>query len=190
VHAQSEDDEYDEDEGVRQFRLGAIKDRPPIFEPDAIHDILEDIAWTREAAWVETQSVTGDEPTAVGDCNDDIQRELAFYNQVRVKGWAGGVVTVRGSNQSLHGLCCVSHAQWRSQAVSRAPAKRAKPPLPPRVQALAGAHSAVAQFEGLGVAWMRPRDFYAESVKSDAHMAKVKEQFMYEQRQIEEAEQR
>ena len=81
IFVQSEDED-DEDPGVGHFRLENIKDRPPIFEPEAIHDALEDIAWTRDAHWVETQVVSSEEPTVVEDCNDDIQRELAFYNQV------------------------------------------------------------------------------------------------------------
>lgn len=58
------------------------------------------------------------------------------------------------------------------------------------VQALAAAKVGVAEFEQRGIDWLRPPDYYAENVKSDGHMAKVKEQFMYEQKLIEEAEQR
>ena len=38
--------------------------------------------------------------------------------------------------------------------------------------------------------WSRPTDYYAEMVKSDGHMAKIKEQLMHEQRRIEESEER
>lgn len=41
-----------------------------------------------------------------------------------------------------------------------------------------------------GVAWKRPTDYYAEMVKSDGHMRKVKDQLMYQQRQIDQAEER
>ena len=58
------------------------------------------------------------------------------------------------------------------------------------MQALEGAQAAVSKFESFGVKWLRPPDYYAENVKSDGHMAKVKEQYMYEQKQIEEADQR
>ena len=58
------------------------------------------------------------------------------------------------------------------------------------MQAYESAHAAIEKFEELGVSWMRPPDYYAENVKSDGHMAKVKEQYMYEQKMIEEAEQR
>ena len=57
-------------------------------------------------------------------------------------------------------------------------------------QGCAAAHEAIKRFSEQGAAWHRPADYYAESVKSDGHMAKVKQQLMYEQRLIEEAEQR
>ena len=59
-----------------------------------------------------------------------------------------------------------------------------------RAQALAAAQRGVAQLETAGVLWRRPADYYAEMVKSDDHMLKVKEQLMFEQRQIEETAQR
>lgn len=58
------------------------------------------------------------------------------------------------------------------------------------MQALEAAKSAIGRFEAAGAAWRRPTDYYAEMVKSDEHMAKVKEQLLFEQRQIEAAEQR
>ncbi len=57
-------------------------------------------------------------------------------------------------------------------------------------QALAAAQRGVTQLEAAGVSWRRPADYYAEMVKSDDHMLKVKEQLMFEQRQIEETAQR
>jgi rRNA-processing protein EBP2 len=57
-------------------------------------------------------------------------------------------------------------------------------------QGRAAAQEAIRQFEGARVVWHRPADYYAESVKSDGHMAKVKQQLMHEQQLIEEAEQR
>jgi rRNA-processing protein EBP2 len=57
-------------------------------------------------------------------------------------------------------------------------------------QGEAAARDAITRFSAAGAPWRRPPDYYAESVKSDAHMAKVKGQLMHEQRLIEEAEQR
>lgn len=39
--------------------------------------------WTEEAAWDETLALTSDAPVALQNTEDDLERELAFYNQVR-----------------------------------------------------------------------------------------------------------
>ena len=49
---------------------------------------------------------------------------------------------------------------------------------------------AIAKMEAAGVPWRRPPDYYAEMVKTDDHMLKVREQLAFEQKQIEEAGQR
>lgn len=123
----------DEDAGVS----GAGADREPIYDADGMHERLEDIAWTEEAAWEETQAITSTASCQVENVDDDLSRELAFYNQ-----------------------------------------------------ALDAAKEAVKRFQSSGRPWLRPPDYYAEMVKSDEHMAKVREQLLYEQRQIEEAEER
>ena len=46
----------------------------------------------------------------------------------------------------------------------------------------------MGKLDAAGIAWQRPPDYYAEMVKSDAHMGRIKEQLVYEQRQIEQAE--
>jgi hypothetical protein len=59
-----------------------------------------------------------------------------------------------------------------------------------RLQALAGAKAGIQRLQEAGVAWLRPHDYYAEMVKSDGHMARIKQQLVYEQKQIEEADER
>ena len=44
--------------------------------------------------------------------------------------------------------------------------------------------------EAASTPWQRPPDYYAEMIKSDEHMAKVKQQLMHEQEQMEAVEQR
>ena len=44
----------------------------------------------------------------------------------------------------------------------------------------------MGRFEEAGISWQRPTDYYAEMVKSDDHMTRVKEQLMFERNQIEE----
>lgn len=57
-------------------------------------------------------------------------------------------------------------------------------------QALEAAQEAIRRFEGAGYAWRRPADFYADMVKSDDHMTRVKQQLVHEQKAISEMEQR
>lgn len=57
-------------------------ERQSIYNTDAMHDKLEDISWSTEQPWVETQVITHAEPTLVDNVDDDLARELAFYNQV------------------------------------------------------------------------------------------------------------
>ena len=46
-----------------------------------IHDKLEDISWER-ATFLDTQALVCRTEDQVHDVNDDLQRELCFYNQV------------------------------------------------------------------------------------------------------------
>jgi rRNA-processing protein EBP2 len=88
--------------------------------------------------WIEGLVIESTEQgTEIQDVEDDIEREMGFYNQARL-----------------------------------------------------AAFQAVSRFESEAVIWRRPSDYMAEMVKSDGHMAKVKEQLLHEQQVIEEAEQR
>ena len=64
------------------------------------------------------------------------------------------------------------------------------PSLLAGLQALGAAQAAIRRFEKAGTKWQRPPDFYAEMVKSDQHMARVKEQLMHEQQNMEQADER
>ena len=55
---------------------------------------------------------------------------------------------------------------------------------------MAAARSAAGKLEAAGTKWLRPPDYYAEMVKSDEHMARVKQQLMHEQAEIAGAEER
>ncbi|XP_038876320.1 probable rRNA-processing protein EBP2 homolog [Benincasa hispida] len=57
-------------------------------------------------------------------------------------------------------------------------------------QALQGARMALEKFQSLGLPFLRPSDYYAEMVKTDTHMQKVKGRLLSEQRKMEEAEER
>lgn len=55
---------------------------------------------------------------------------------------------------------------------------------------MTAARSAAGKLEAAGTKWLRPPDYYAEMVKSDEHMARVKAQLMHEQGEIESAQER
>lgn len=57
-------------------------------------------------------------------------------------------------------------------------------------QALEGTRQAFGKFQKIGVPFLRPSDYYAEMVKTDSHMEKVKGRLLVEKRKIEEAEER
>lgn len=57
-------------------------------------------------------------------------------------------------------------------------------------QALQGTRMALEKFQSLGLPFLRPSDYYAEMVKTDTHMEKVKGRLLSEQRKMEEAEER
>ncbi|KAJ9139977.1 hypothetical protein P3X46_030665 [Hevea brasiliensis] len=57
-------------------------------------------------------------------------------------------------------------------------------------QALGGTRQAFEKLESMGLPFLRPPDYYAEMVKSDAHMEKVKGRLLAEKRNIEESEER
>ncbi|GMI99551.1 hypothetical protein like AT3G22660 [Hibiscus trionum] len=57
-------------------------------------------------------------------------------------------------------------------------------------QALEGTRLAFDKFESMGLPFLRPPDYYAEMVKTDAHMQKVKGKLLEQKKQIEEAEER
>lgn len=79
--AAGSDDEEDEGEEGQQGAAEAA--RPAIYNTEAIHDKLEDIGWVEEAAWEEAMALTSAEPVALANAEDDLERELAFYNQAR-----------------------------------------------------------------------------------------------------------
>ena len=57
-------------------------------------------------------------------------------------------------------------------------------------QALEGTREASVKLQSMGLPFLRPSDYYAEMVKTDSHMEKVKGKLLSEKRKIEEAEER
>ncbi|KAL9242231.1 hypothetical protein vseg_016251 [Gypsophila vaccaria] len=57
-------------------------------------------------------------------------------------------------------------------------------------QGLHGTREAYAKLEARGQPYLRPADYYAEMVKSDSHMERVKKKLLVEKKELEEQEQR
>lgn len=57
-------------------------------------------------------------------------------------------------------------------------------------QAIEGTRQAFGKLQSMGLPFLRPFDYYAEMVKSDVHMGKVKSRLLVQKKQIEEAEER
>lgn len=57
-------------------------------------------------------------------------------------------------------------------------------------QALEGTREAFEKLHSMGLPFLRPSDYYAEMVKTDSHMEKVKGRLLAEKRKMEEADER
>lgn len=57
-------------------------------------------------------------------------------------------------------------------------------------QALEGTRQAFVKFQTMNLPFLRPVDYYAEMVKTDSHMEKIKGRLLSEKKRIEEAEER
>ncbi|KAI3735189.1 hypothetical protein L6452_14679 [Arctium lappa] len=57
-------------------------------------------------------------------------------------------------------------------------------------QALEGTRQTFVKFQTMGLPFLRPSDYYAEMVKTDSHVEKIKGKLLIEKRRIEEADER
>ena len=126
------DSESEEEEDVKLTEPS----KNAIYNTDGLVDKLGDISWPDNVAWIHRLSIGIDQEQQV-DVNDDLARELAFYNQ-----------------------------------------------------ALEGTKRAFERLQSMRLPFLRPADYYAEMVKTDSHMEKVKGRLLAEKRKIEEAEER
>ncbi|KAF4307585.1 Eukaryotic rRNA processing [Botryosphaeria dothidea] len=131
-----EDEEEEEDiplsdlDSIASDEKGDIipHQRLTINNTSALLAALHRIEWkTKKLAFSDHQAVTSDAAIEIADTNDDLTRELAFYQQ-----------------------------------------------------ALEAAKSARAALKKEGVPFSRPTDYFAEMVKSDEHMGKVKQKLIDE----------
>ena len=129
----SESESESEEDGDMKL---AEPSKKTIYNTDAILDKLGDISWPDNVGWIHKLSIDFDQEQEV-DVNDDLARELAFYNQ-----------------------------------------------------ALEGTKQAFEKLQPMRLPFLRPPDYYAEMVKTDSHMEKVKGRLLAEKRKIEEAEEK
>ncbi|KAL2653480.1 hypothetical protein R1flu_021608 [Riccia fluitans] len=57
-------------------------------------------------------------------------------------------------------------------------------------QALEGAKEAYLKLQELGIPFLRPSDYYAEMIKTDSHMLKIKDKLLHEKSKLEETDER
>ncbi|KAJ2708601.1 rRNA-processing protein EBP2 [Coemansia spiralis] len=105
-----------------------------IYRREGLAALLDEISQTG-LGWIQRCDVTSAAPLVVPNAEDDLERELQFYQQ---------------------GLAAVIVAKQKLQQA--------------------------------GVPFARPDDYFAEMVKTDAHMAKIRQRLLSEQQGIENAE--
>jgi len=98
---------------------------------------VAEFALDRSWPWVESLSLTCNQPLQLDNTHDDLKREAAFYSR-----------------------------------------------------SVAGVSQALSQLESLHIPYRRPNDFFAEMVKPDQHMAKVKASLLTEKRKMAVVEER
>lgn len=130
-----EDEEMNSESESEDLPL-STPSKDAVYNREGILEKLEDMAWPDNLEWIHKLTIVHDQAEEV-DVNDDLTRELAFYNQ-----------------------------------------------------ALNGAREAFEKLESMGIPFLRPPDFYAEMVKSDTHMLKIKSRLLVEKKKIEESEER
>lgn len=135
-----EDDEDEEDSGDEDDEQDTDNketrkpERVKANDKDKMLRILEEFK-LKKLPWIETMSVTSSEPISVEDPNDDMKRELAFYQQA------------------------LEAAKIGREKVLEA-----------------------------GVPFTRPDDYFAEMIKSDEHMAKIRTRLMNEAARVKASE--
>ena len=69
-------------EGQQPAGGSVLGKRKAIYNVEALHELLEDLEYSKDADWHETQVLTAEEVEPLEDVDDDLSRELSFYEQV------------------------------------------------------------------------------------------------------------
>ncbi|KAJ2167234.1 RRNA processing protein, partial [Coemansia sp. RSA 560] len=105
-----------------------------IYHKEALTALLDEIS-QKKFKWIQRCDITSSEPIVVDKTEDDLDRELKFYQQ-------GLEAAIQGKQEVLNA----------------------------------------------GVPFERPDDYFAEMVKSDAHMARIRDKLITQQKGIQNAE--
>ncbi|KAJ2344237.1 RRNA processing protein, partial [Coemansia sp. RSA 2618] len=105
-----------------------------IYHKEALTALLDEIS-QKKLKWIQRCDITSSAPIVVDKTEDDLDRELKFYQQ-------GLEAAIQGKQEVLNA----------------------------------------------GVPFARPDDYFAEMVKSDAHMARIREKLITQQKSIQNAE--
>ncbi|KAL0079843.1 putative rRNA-processing protein ebp2 [Phycomyces blakesleeanus] len=124
---ENDEDEEDEEEFSDDEEDVVVKEQRPLYNDEAALTRLANDLKLKDLPWIETMVVTSSEPTVVADVEDEMARELSFYQQ-----------------------------------------------------ALEAANIARDLVNQAGDAFTRPDDYFAEMLKSDEHMAKVRQRLLDE----------
>ena len=161
---------------------GRPADRAPIYDAAAMADALEDIAWPAGAAWAEGRVITS-------TCVDEVRKRDGLRER---GGREPGGERERKKRRSPRPAPLSTRPPFSSLPSPQVPDpdNDLARELAFHAQALAAAHAATAAAAAAGVPWARPADYYAEMVKSDGHMARVRAQLDWERGQIDGADER
>ncbi|KAI8641710.1 eukaryotic rRNA processing protein EBP2-domain-containing protein [Parasitella parasitica] len=129
-----EEDSLSEDEENAQVKKQTRTHRPKINDEAAMIRITEAFK-LENLPWIETMTITSTKPVEVEDVENDMQRELAFYQQA------------------------LEAAKLGRELVKKA-----------------------------GAEFSRPEDYFAEMLKSDEHMAKIRQKLLDESASIKASE--
>ena len=184
---EDDDDEGNDDEVALAGRKSLTGPREHLYNAAAMLGKLQEIAWPRSVPWIETLTLTvgpdgaqpygeavshdalahsngeGNELTGAEavDAADDLAREVAFYAQA-VDGAKAGLRLLQAEHDKTYG----PRKGGEGTATDGPDAKAERPPL------------------------LRPSDYYAEMVKGDSHMERVRASLLARKQQLEGSEER
>jgi hypothetical protein len=193
----------------------AAGQRPPaVNNQDGLASALEEFAWPRDTPWIETLAVPVRRPNPLSAATCTSVRSVrgasvatvvleAFATEIWLRLPSVDSASLLPQRPALPTLALPPprlrrlHATLTPLAPTQVADDGSEKDAIPNVdddvaresvfhqRALAAVVAAGAQLAAAGVPVRRPDDYYAEMVKNDAHMRKVKDKLLFEQRQLD-----